>query len=45
MEHLKFEWDENKNNINKQKHSISFEEAKNVFYDEKDLIIDYPHHS
>ncbi|MBE5869378.1 MAG: BrnT family toxin [Lachnospiraceae bacterium] len=45
MEHLKFEWDENKNNINKQKHSISFEEAKTVFYDELALIIDDPDHS
>lgn len=42
---IKFEWDENKNEINKQKHNISFEEAKTVFYDEDALIIDDPEHS
>ena len=30
---MKFEWDENKNRINQQKHGISFEEAKEVFED------------
>lgn len=45
MEQLKFEWDENKNRINKNKHKISFEEAKTVFYDEKALLIDDPDHS
>ncbi len=33
MEELSFEWDENKNEINKKKHGVSFEEAKTVFYD------------
>jgi uncharacterized DUF497 family protein len=28
-----FEWDENKNSINKKKHGVSFQEAKTVFYD------------
>lgn len=45
METLIFEWDENKNKINKNKHKISFEEAKTVFYDEKALVIDDPDHS
>lgn len=45
MDILKFEWDEQKNEINKQKHNISFEEAKTVFYDENALIIDDPEHS
>ena len=45
MELLKFEWDENKNSINKQKHNISFEEARTVFYDEFALVIDDPDHS
>lgn len=45
MEHLKFEWDENKNTINKSKHNIAFEEAKTVFYDEMALVIDDPDHS
>lgn len=45
MEHLNFEWDENKNTINKNKHNISFEEAQTVFYDELALVIDDPDHS
>lgn len=35
---MTFEWDENKNQINKQKHGIAFEEAKTVFYDEQALL-------
>ena len=31
---IKFEWDQAKNRSNQQKHGISFEEAKSVFYDE-----------
>lgn len=42
MEELRFEWDENKNSINKTKHKISFEEAKTVFYDDFALVIDDP---
>ena len=45
METIKFEWDENKNSINKKKHNVSFEEAKTVFYDEDALLIDDPDHS
>lgn len=30
---MKFEWDENKNLINKEKHKISFETAAHVFDD------------
>lgn len=45
MEIIKFEWDENKNSINKNKHKVSFEEAKTVFYDENALVIDDPDHS
>lgn len=30
---MKFEWDENKNSINKEKHKISFETAVHVFDD------------
>lgn len=40
-----FEWDENKNIINKKKHKISFEEAQSVFYDEEALLISDPEHS
>lgn len=42
---IHFQWDENKNRINKLKHNISFEEARTVFFDEKALVIDDPDHS
>ena len=42
---LKFEWDDNKNKINIQKHGISFEEAASVFYDDEALIISDEKHS
>jgi len=45
MDAIKFEWDENKNLINQQKHKISFSEAKTVFYDEESIMIDDPEHS
>ena len=34
MEHISFEWDKQKNISNKDKHGVSFEEAKTVFLDE-----------
>ena len=40
-----FEWDESKNSINKQKHKISFEEAKTVFLDYDALYMPDPEHS
>lgn len=42
---LTFEWDENKNAINKVKHRVSFEEAETVFYDENAVMIPDPEHS
>ena len=45
MIHIQFEWDENKNIINKRKHKISFDEAKTVFYDPSALLIHDPDHS
>ena len=42
---LSFEWDERKNEINKAKHKVSFEEAQTVFYDDRALVIDDPEHS
>jgi len=30
---MKFEWDENKNRLNQRKHRLSFEQAREVFYD------------
>lgn len=41
MDH--FEWDENKNRSNQQKHGINFERAKDVFEDED--AIAYPGHT
>ena len=34
MKRLIFEWDNEKNRINQEKHKVSFEEAKSVFYDD-----------
>ena len=45
MNAISFEWNENKNSINKEKHHISFEEASTVFYDENALLIGDPDHS
>ena len=33
-----FEWDENKNSLNKEKHNISFEESQFAFSDIKRII-------
>jgi uncharacterized DUF497 family protein len=41
----RFTWDENKALINLQKHGISFEEAKTVFYDDYARLIADPDHS
>lgn len=46
MEHLRFEWDENKNATNQFKHGISFEEASTVFYDVNAILFDdYTHNN
>ena len=45
MDGIKFEWDEHKDEINRKKHGISFEEAQTVFYDSEALLIDDPEHS
>ncbi|NLL62783.1 MAG: BrnT family toxin [Ruminococcaceae bacterium] len=42
---MKFEWDENKNKINKKKHDVSFEEVIAVFYDDFAILFDDPEHS
>ena len=42
---VEFEWDENKAQININKHGISFEEAKTVFDDPFGLIFDDLAHS
>ena len=40
-----FEWDENKNKANKEKHGVSFEFAKKAFSDESRLIFEDLEHS
>lgn len=45
MDTLKFEWDENKNRSNIEKHGVSFAEASTVFYDECAILFDDPEHS
>lgn len=42
---MHFDWDENKNQINKKKHGIDFTEASTVFLDEKAILFDDPEHS
>ncbi|MDX2255467.1 MAG: BrnT family toxin [Pseudanabaenaceae cyanobacterium bins.39] len=45
MTELAFDWDDQKANINKQKHGISFEEAQTVFYDENARLLYDSDHS
>ena len=45
IETISFEWDENKNEINKRKHGLSFETAQEVFYDDAAIIFDDLEHS
>ena len=45
MKDLTFEWDEEKNKSNIQKHGISFSEATSVFADDHGLLIADPDHS
>lgn len=40
-----FEWDENKNKLNQQKHNISFEEAQYAFSDSQRIIAKDLEHS
>lgn len=45
MNDVKFTWDKGKNELNKRKHGISFEEAQSVFYDECAVEFHDPEHS
>jgi uncharacterized protein len=45
MTELSFTWDPQKNESNKAKHGISFEEAQTSFYDENGRLIFDPDHS
>jgi uncharacterized DUF497 family protein len=40
-----FEWDERKSRANRQKHGVSFEEARTAFLDENARVIADPEHS
>jgi uncharacterized DUF497 family protein len=42
---MQFEWDENKNLENIEKHGISFEEAQDAFDDEKRIVYEDEKHS
>jgi uncharacterized DUF497 family protein len=42
---MKFEWDENKNKINIEKHGVSFEEASKAFFDKRCVITKNLKHS
>jgi len=42
---MRFEWDANKQRLNKQKHKVSFEEAATVWTDPLALIAPDPQHS
>lgn len=45
MDQLFFDWDENKNQKNIEKHGISFQEASSVFFDNNAVAFDDPDHS
>ena len=45
MPEIRFEWDENKNSVNKRKHGVSFTEGQTAFADENGLLFDDPDHS
>lgn len=42
---MTFEWNEDKNQQNIQKHGVSFEEAQDAFFDEHRIIIEDLKHS
>ena len=42
---MRFIWDQNKNLANINKHKISFEEARTVFFDDNARLIPDPEHS
>jgi len=42
---IRFSWDDRKNEANKKKHGVSFDEAKTVFYDENAIRYFDPDHS
>jgi len=45
MDRITFSWSEQKNKANQKKHSVSFEEAQTVFFDENAIEFFDPDHS
>lgn len=45
MDELRFDWDQRKEKANNEKHGVSFEEARTVFYDESAIQFFDPDHS
>jgi len=45
MNSIKFEWEASKAASNIQKHGVTFEEARTVFFDERVRLINDPDHS
>ena len=45
MNSIKFEWEASKAASNIQKHGVTFEEARTVFFDERARLINDPDHS
>ena len=41
----RFEWESRKATANVKKHGITYEEAKSVFYDDHEKLLDDPEHS
>jgi len=42
---LRFDWDPAKEQANRRKHKVSFQEAESVFADERARLLDDPDHS
>ena len=42
---MRFEWNPDKAAKNLEKHGVSFEEAKTVFFDDRAVLFDDPNHS
>ena len=45
MKEIQFAWDEKKNQVNRRKHGVSFEEAQTAFFDEHAKVYFDPDHS
>ena len=45
MSSVRFEWDERKSSLNFDKHGVTFDDAKTVFFDEQARLKDDPDHS